>query len=121
MSNDAIAAAQHLEDVLTQENDALKRVDYAAVVALGPEKEAALTALAAHIVPSSFPKALGQRLRDLAAKNQEQLALAIAVQTRIVQIVARACAPPKAEGRYAARTGKPAPHRATAMAISTRA
>jgi hypothetical protein len=121
MSNDAIDAAGRLADVLAQENAALRRVDYATAVALVPDKEAALAALSAHRVPSGFPTALARRLRDLATDNQQQLALAITVQTRVVQIVARAYAPPKAEGRYAARAGRSAPYRATALALSTRA
>ncbi|MEA2767633.1 MAG: hypothetical protein QOF90_537 [Acetobacteraceae bacterium] len=121
MSNDVIAAAVHLTDVLARENDALRRVDYAAAVALAPDKEAAVTALSAHSVPFGFPVALARRLRDLAAENQEQLALAITVQTRVVQIVARAYAPPKAENRYAPRAAKSAGYRPTALALSTRA
>jgi hypothetical protein len=121
MNNDVVGAAQRLGDILAAENDALKRADYAAAVALGSAKEAALAALSAHTITASFPQALARRLRDLAAQNQEQLALAITVQTRVVQIVARAHVPPKAEARYAARAGKPAPYRAAALAVSTRA
>jgi hypothetical protein len=133
MSNALVAAAQRLVDVLAQENDALKRVDYAAAVALAPDKEAALTALSALFPPSGlaspsslsppsgFPVVLARRLRDLASENQGRLALAITVQTRVVQIVARAYAPPKAEGRYGARAGKFPPRRAIALALSTRA
>jgi hypothetical protein len=121
MSNDVIAAAERLAELLAQENDALKRVDYAAAVALVPDKEAALTALSGHIAPPDFPPPLARRLRDLATENREQLALGITVQTRVVQIVARAYTPPAAESGYRARGGKSAPHHATALALSTRA
>jgi hypothetical protein len=120
MSNDVLAAAQRLADVLALENDALKQVDYAAAMALAPDKIAALTALSGQSAPAGFPPALARRLRDLAAENQQQLALAITVQTRVVQIVAGAYAPPLAESRYGARAGKSVRHHAVALALSTR-
>jgi hypothetical protein len=121
MSTDAIAAAQHLVDILVRENDALKHVDYAAAVALIPDKDAALTELASHGLPAGFPLQLATSIRDLAAENQALLTLAITVQTRIVQIVARACTPPKGEARYSALSGKSPPERAVALSLSTRA
>jgi hypothetical protein len=119
MSDDAIAAGKRLADILVRENDALRRVDYAAAVALVPDKEAALAALADHGIQANFPPPLARQLRDVAAENHELLTLAIKVQTRVVQIVARAYAPPKSENRYSARAGKPAPQ--PALALSTRA
>jgi hypothetical protein len=46
---------------------------------------------------------------------------AIAVQTRIVRIVARAAAPPPAALRYGGHGGRVPSNRATALALSTRA
>jgi hypothetical protein len=87
---DPKAALQHLTEILTLENSALKRLDYAAAAALLPTKEAALAACSAPISPLS--QALLQPLIDLATENQQLLERAIAVQTRIVGIVARATA-----------------------------
>jgi hypothetical protein len=121
MTSDVIAAAQQLADVLTRENEALKRTDYAAAVALTSDKETALAALSQQAAPSAIPNGLAARIRNLARENQDLLALAITVQTRVVQIVARAHTPPKAEGSYGSHAGRPLPRRAAAMALSTRA
>ena len=68
---------------------------------------------------------LAQRLGGLAAENQVLLERAIAVQTRIVRIVARAYAPPAATTPYNGSChgyGARAPVvRANALAVSTRA
>ena len=45
MSDDPLQAAQRLADLLAQENEALKRLDFPAAVALVPAKEAALAEL----------------------------------------------------------------------------
>ncbi|MEA2739107.1 MAG: hypothetical protein QOH05_2414 [Acetobacteraceae bacterium] len=124
MSNDLPEAAQRLVDVLLRENDALKRLDFTAAVALASAKEAALANMTNQPKPSSPPPpwvALGQRLGALATENQLLLERAIAVQTRIVRIVARACVPPPAATRYGGVTGRAPSHRAAALALSTRA
>jgi hypothetical protein len=123
MSNDVMAIAQQLADVLTQENEALKRLDFAAAVALVPAKEAALADLTKQPPASALPPlvAVGRLLGKLAAENAVLLERALAVQTRIVRIVARACAPPPAMTRYGGPDGRRPSSRATAMALSTRA
>lgn len=124
MSNDLLGAAQRMADVLTQENDALKRMDFSSAVALVPAKEAALADLTKHKVERVLPPplaVLGRRLSGLAAENQALLERAIAVQTRIVRIVARACAPPPAVTPYGRQCGRTPSNRATALALSTRA
>jgi hypothetical protein len=125
MSRDLVAAANCLADVLTQENDALKRLDFAAAVALGAAKEAALAELTKQPPIAAPPPppliALGKRLGSLAAENQALLERAIAVQTSIVRIVARAGAPPPAVTRYGGQGKRPPSHRTGAMALSTRA
>jgi hypothetical protein len=124
MSADIAKIVQHLTDVLTQENEALKRLDYAAAVALSPVKEAALASLTKQPVGQALPPslvALGRRLGSLAAENQVLLERAIAVQTRIVRIIARAGTPPPAVARYGGYGGRAPSRRAAAMAISTRA
>jgi hypothetical protein len=124
MSNEIARIAQNLADVLSRENDALKRMDFSAAVALVPAKEAALANLnkqsAGRLLPPPLV-ALGQRLGGLAAENQALLERAIAVQTRIVRIVARACTPPPAAEGYGGPVRRTRSHSSTAMALSTRA
>ena len=124
MSNDLLDATQHLADLLAQENDALRRMDFPAAVALVPAKEAALAELTKHAGLTAVPPPLAaqaRRLASLATENQTLLERAIAVQTRIVQIVARACAPPPAVARYGSQGSRVPSNRAGALALSTRA
>jgi hypothetical protein len=124
MNDERSEAVQRLTDLLAQENQALKRLDFTAAVALLAAKEAALADLAR---PSLLPMAstkMAQRLSDLASENQILLERAIAVQTRVVRIVARACAPAPAATPYnghGGRRGERAPSaRTSALALSTR-
>jgi hypothetical protein len=124
MSNDFVDAAHRLAELLQQENDALRQLDFSAAVALVPAKEAALADLTKqprmHTIPPPLA-ILGQRLGGLATENQLLLERAIAVQTRVVRIVARACAPPPAAMRYGSHGGRAPSDRAAALALSTRA
>jgi hypothetical protein len=124
MSTGLLDAAQRLADLLTQENEALKRMDFPAAVALVAAKEAALAELTKQpklgVVPPPLA-ALGQRLGGLASENQALLERAIAVQTRIVRIVARAAAPPPAATRYGGPGGRNPAARASALALYTSA
>lgn len=109
--------AGRLAAILSLENDALERVDYAAAVATLADKETALAALAQSPLPSADQL---QRLRHLANTNRLLLERAIAVQTNVVRIVARACAPPPAMSHYR-RNGSESPRpRADALALSAR-
>ncbi|WP_158928184.1 hypothetical protein [Acidisphaera sp. S103] len=124
MSTGLLDAAQRLVDLLTQENDALKRMDFPAAVALVAAKEEALADLTKHPAMRPIPPSLatlGQRLGTLAAENQTLLERAIAVQTRIVRIVARAGAPPPAATRYGGHSNRIPSNRAAALALSTSA
>lgn len=126
MSNELKEAAGRLADLLTRENDALKRLDLSAAVALVPAKEAALADLTKQPDTRMLPAmvglaALGQRLGELASENQALLERAIAVQTRIVRIIARADATPPASARYGIPGARTLSHRPAAIALSTRA
>jgi hypothetical protein len=124
MSSEHLAAAQRLADVLARENDALKHQDFSLAAALVPAKDAALAdcmKLPKMPVPAPRLALLGQRLGELAAENQILLERAIAVQTRLIRIVARALAPPPALTRYNGYNARAPSNRATAVAISTRA
>ena len=114
-------AAQRLADLLAQENAALERLDFHAAVALVPAKEAALAELEKAPRGSKIQTGLGQRLSALALENQALLERAIAVQTRIVRIVARAAAPMPAATRYNGYGGRGPQTRATALAVSKKA
>ena len=124
MSNDLRQVAQHLADVLTQENAALQRMDFAAVKGFIAVKEAALSKLTQHPAIAAMPPALtalGQKIGHLAEENRVLLERAIAVQTRVVRIVARACAPPPPPPHYGGPPPRSPSNRATALALSTRA
>jgi hypothetical protein len=113
-------AAQCLADLLAEENAALLRMDFVAAIALVPAKEAALADLTVSSAPVQ-PAALAQRLAALASENQILLERAIAVQTRVVRIIARAAAPPPAAMRYNVHGRRPQSTGAGALALSTRA
>jgi hypothetical protein len=114
-------AAQRLADLLARENAALRRLDFLAAVALVPAKEAALAELEKLPQGSTSQSGLGQRLSALAMDNQSLLERAIAVQTRIVRIVARASAPVATATRYNGYGGRAPKTRAAALAVSTKA
>jgi hypothetical protein len=121
MADERLNAVQRLADVLTEENAALKRLDFSAAVALMGAKEAALADLTA---PPAVPVSrtmLAHRVVALAAENQILLERAITVQTRVVRIIARAATPPPATTRYNGYGRPPNPQRAGALALSTRA
>ncbi len=127
MTQDLVDAANRLAEVLVRENAALERLDFAAAVALGQAKEAALLGVtrgrSATPTVDRTPTllALGRHMNALVAENRALLERAIAVQTRVVGIIVRAAAPPPAVGRYASSGFKSPPRRAAAMALSARA
>ena len=95
--------------------------NFHAAIALVRAKEAALADLTGPLAPSVPPTELARHLAGLAAENQALLERAIAVQTRIVRIIARAAAPPTATIRYNGHGAHKASNRADALAVSTRA
>lgn len=121
MTEERLEAAERLANLLAHENEALKRFDFPAAVALLPAKQAALADLTKPPAPVMQASAVGRRLIGLAAENQLLLERAIAAQTRIVRIVARASAPPAAVTRYNGYGGRTSSARTAALAVSTRA
>ncbi len=104
----SMAAAMHrMVAVLRTENAALAAGDLAAAAALLPEKEAAAAALRAALPDAVVDPALAAMLRDASRENGERLSLAIEVQGRVLELVARAaraCAPVLAQyGQYGRR------------------
>ncbi len=81
-----------LEAVLSKENAALLRLDIAGASDLLAEKLAAARDLEAAPPSERTPEAaaMALRLRDLAQENRRLLERAILVQSRVVEVVARA-------------------------------
>lgn len=122
MTMEPAKAAQNLADILAVENDALKRMNFVDAAALVPAKEAALAQLEQQSDPSTpLPAAeVMQRIGELAAENQALLERAIAVQTRVIRIVARAYTP-AGTPRYGDHGAPLMPQRPAALALSKRA
>ena len=124
MKPDVQTAVEALSVVLAQENAALSALDLGRAGRFLAAKRAATDSLAAagDLHPTARPTlAAAQRLRDLAAENRRLLERAIAVQGRVIAVVARATPRPVVMPRYGAtgalaRTGRPPP-----MALSSRA
>lgn len=115
----AIAAARRLIAVLETENSALRQPDIASVSVSLAEKLAATEAL--QPLPNTPEAAtLAQCLRTLTDENRRLLERAMAVQSRVVEAVARAAQlTVRDAGRYGA-TGAPTQNR-RAMAVVTSA
>jgi hypothetical protein len=121
IANARLTAVERLADVLAEENAALKRLDFSALVALVGAKETALANLTAPPAVPGLRTKLALRLMTLAAENQILLEHAITVQIRVVWIIARAAAPAPAATRYN-EYGRPTnAQRTGALALSTRA
>jgi hypothetical protein len=127
MSNDPIAAASLLADILTQENAALAALDLPRAGAMLADKQrAAAGFIQAQAMPATAtqPEAaerLAQRLLSLAAENRTLLERAIAVQGRVIGVIARAAAPAVAPSGYGAPGRNCHASRPAAFALSARA
>jgi hypothetical protein len=91
-----------LADVLACENAALLRLDLPAATSLIAEKDAAIRLLSSDEAAVSMlePPETAQRLLALTQTNHELLKRAIAVQARVIEIVAQAYRPPDELRRY---------------------
>lgn len=109
--------AERLAALLEAENTALRALDITAVAEMLSAKRAAVDALADEPIGAET----AERLRLLATDNRRLLERAIAVQGRVVALVADALKPPLTAPRYA-RDGAITPMRACVpMAFSARA
>ncbi|MGH7041412.1 MAG: hypothetical protein ACREFY_04680 [Acetobacteraceae bacterium] len=86
-------AMARLAAALERENTALAALDFAAVGPLLVEKEAALAALSAALTRSPVPIETIRALAAVAARNRALLEHAIAVQGRVIALLARAARP----------------------------
>lgn len=84
-------ARRALQSVLQMENAALRRADFAAAAALLPDKVAAIQGLhTAQPSAGSGPPVLGRVLKAVIEDNTKLLEQAVVVQTRVVELIARA-------------------------------
>ncbi len=99
MTDDVLAAAVRLTEVIAAENAALAAFNLSAALAVGAAKQQAVEAFAAalrtrttRIEPErrASAEAIGRRLATLSQENRRLLERAIAAQARVVEIVARA-------------------------------
>jgi flagellar biosynthesis/type III secretory pathway chaperone len=136
MTSELIAAAVRLADTLAQENRALSAMDLPRAAGMLDDKTRALEAFAAAqlLAERGAPGALASdrraeaeqlaaRLRDLAQENQRLLEHAIAVQGRVIGLLARAIPDKQSEqggARYGADGGLAGP-KPGAIAFSARA
>jgi hypothetical protein len=120
-----IAALQALHDALEAESAALEQGALRQAGELSRAKVAALEGFVAARAALSPAEASAQaprlmlpmeRLRLAVARNREALERGIAIQSRVVELIARAARPPAAPG-YA----KPARNEGAAIAFSLRA
>ncbi len=121
MTHDLNQAAERLATVLARENAALAALDLRGAAGMLAEKQQAAAAfVAAQPGAGTPPAAMAQRLRDLAEENRARLEHAVAVQRRIIGIIARAVRSASAAPRYGA-TGVTAAGRPSPVTLSARA
>jgi hypothetical protein len=121
MNDEFMPAGRLLVETLEAENAALALLDLPRAGAMLADKQRALAAfVAARSVPSSHEAAerMARRLQALAAENKRLLERAIAAQSRVLGVIARAATSTAAPAGYASarQAGRPA-----ALALSARA
>jgi hypothetical protein len=109
--------ATRLADTLAAENAALAALDLRRAVGYLPEKQAAIAAFAG-ATGASVSRDLVEQLRSLAQENKALLERAIAVQGRVIAVIARAATPPRQYGASQCRgtAGRPVPFALAAQA-----
>jgi hypothetical protein len=133
MSNELVAAAQRLGDMLAAENSALAALDFAKATSLLADKTRAIDAFVAAqaLTRGGMPlgisktdaQALSDRLATLAEENKRLLAHALQVQKRVIRVIADAIPPPEQQqgGRYGNRGALAYGRKQPAYALSARA
>jgi hypothetical protein len=127
MSKELIAAASRLADTLAAENAALTALDLPRAAAMLADKERAvasfLAACGAQGTPLQYASVepLARRLQSLSQENRTLLERAIAVQGRVIGVIARAAVPATAPCGYAAHGAAGHTARPPAFALSSRA
>jgi hypothetical protein len=127
MSKELIAAACLLADALAEENTALAALDLPRAVSMLADKQRAVTGfLAARdaqriATQHAMIEPLARRLQSLSQENRTLLERAIAVQGRVIGVIARAAVPAVAPSGYSPHGTPGHPARPTALALSARA
>jgi flagellar biosynthesis/type III secretory pathway chaperone len=127
MTKEMIAAASVLADALAEENAALAALDLPRAASMLADKQRAVAAFLATrdaqggAMQHSVIEPLVRRLQSLSQDNRTLLERAIAVQGRVIGVIARAAAPAVASAGYAARGATGYASRPTAFALSARA
>jgi len=121
MTHDVTAAAEHLAEVLAQENAALEALDLRGAAGMAEAKRLAAAAFLAALPGSRAPSAeLARRLGALAQENNRRLEHALTVQRRIIGMIAQAVRGTTRIPRYGS-TGAMAVGRPPAFTLSARA
>ncbi len=118
-----MTAIARLADAVAAENAALRALDLPAAAALLAQKQTAAAALAAAragAAPSPALRAAAARLQLLAEENRRLLERAIAVQTRVLGVLAGAARAANPAPRYG-RSGAYAARPTAGWALSARA
>ena len=120
MTKDLITAGTFLAETLESENAALAALDLPRAAGMLANKQSAVAefdAVRTAPAPSEAAQRMARRLQGLAMENKRLLERAIAVQGRVIGVVARAATAAMEPGDYGpARGRRPAP-----MAFSARA
>jgi hypothetical protein len=120
MTKDLIFAGTHLAETLETENAALAALDLPRAAGMLADKRSAVAdfdAVRTGPAPSEAAQRMARRLQGLAMENKRLLERAIAVQGRVIGVIARAAtAATEPAGYGPARGRRPAP-----MAFSARA
>jgi hypothetical protein len=127
MTTEMIAVADRLADMLIEENAALAALDLPRAASMLADKQRAvagfLVAREARgtAMPHAMMEPLARRLQSLSQDNRTLLERAIAVQTRVIGVIARAAVPTVAPAGYSARGAIGHLARPTAFALFARA
>jgi hypothetical protein len=131
MNPELIAAASLLEATLSAENAALTALDLPRAAAMLADKQRAVAGFVAALDARRDARAaaaqqaaiepMARRLQALSEANRSLLERAIAVQGRVIGVIARAAAPAVAPCGYSGHGASGHPTRPTALALVARA